>query len=199
MISLTLRPMALGDIGQVYQIERQVFSSPWTARTYTYEITESEYSYMMVLTIPQPSERRDLWARVRRLIGQPFPDEQTIVAYGGLWHLNDEAHISTIASSPVYRRKGYGELALVAMIQRAVTLDAAYVALEVRVSNNSAQALYLKHGFQVMGIKPRYYSDNGENAYDMRLPLTEGNRQRATETFYALCEQMSVSDSYTDA
>jgi len=85
------------------------------------------------------------------------------------------------------------------MIQRAITLQAAYVALEVRISNLNAQALYIKHDFQIAGIKPRYYSDNGENAYDMRLPLTDGNRQRATETFIALCREIGLADTYTDS
>jgi ribosomal-protein-alanine N-acetyltransferase len=189
--------MRLSDISQVTGIERRAFSSPWTARTYAYEIEESDYSYMMVLTVPDVVPRNDMISRITRLLGYTPNTNETVVAYGGLWHLYDEAHISTIASNPDYRRKGYGEAALVGMIQRAVTLGAAYVALEVRVSNLNAQALYLKHGFQIAGIKPRYYSDNGENAYDMRLPLTDGNCQRAIETFKALCQTMSIEDSYT--
>lgn len=198
MTALHLRPMRLSDITQVTSIERRSFSSPWTARTYAYEIAESSYSYMMVLTIPDAIPRNDMISRMMRLLGYSASPSETVVAYGGLWHLYDEAHISTIASNPDYRRKGYGELALVGMIQRAVTLQAAYVALEVRVSNLGAQALYAKHGFQIAGIKPRYYSDNGENAYDMRLPLTDGNCHRASQTYQVLCDEMGVEDTYTE-
>lgn len=197
-MSLFLRPMRLSDISQVTSIERRAFSSPWTARTYTYEIAESEYSYMMVLALPDVAPRQDMISRMMRLLGYASNSSEIVVAYGGLWHLYDEAHISTIASHPDYRRKGYGEIALVGMIQRAITLQAAYVALEVRVSNLNAQALYTKHGFQIAGIKPRYYSDNGENAYDMRLPLTDGNRQRATEAFLMLCQDLGVDDTYSE-
>ena len=39
--------------------------------------------------------------------------------------------------------------------------------LEVRVSNESAQALYHKYGFTRQGVRRRYYSDNGEDAHIM--------------------------------
>jgi ribosomal-protein-alanine N-acetyltransferase len=42
--------------------------------------------------------------------------------------------------------------------------------LEVRVSNDSAQALYRKYGFERQGLRRRYYSDNGEDAYIMWSP-----------------------------
>lgn len=197
MSALVLRPMRLSDIMQVTGIERHAFSTPWTARTYAYEIAESDYSYMMVLALTNPAPRQDMISRMMRLLGYEPSQNELIVAYGGLWHWYEEAHISTIASHPNHRRQGYGELALIGMIQRAITLQAAYVALEVRVSNLNAQALYTKHGFQIAGIKPRYYSDNGENAYDMRLPLTDGNCQRATDAFYQACQRLDVSDTYT--
>jgi len=63
-MSLTLRPMRLSDISQVTAIERRAFSSPWTARTYTYEITESEYSHMMALTLPNTAPRNDMISRM---------------------------------------------------------------------------------------------------------------------------------------
>ena len=39
--------------------------------------------------------------------------------------------------------------------------------LEVRVSNLVAQQLYLKYGFRASGTRPRYYTDNGEDALIM--------------------------------
>jgi ribosomal-protein-alanine N-acetyltransferase len=44
--------------------------------------------------------------------------------------------------------------------------------LEVRVSNHAAAALYRKFGFREVGIRPRYYADNGEDARLMDLDLT---------------------------
>jgi len=39
------------------------------------------------------------------------------------------------------------------------------VTLECRVSNEPALALYEKYGFERVGLRPRYYSDNHEDAY----------------------------------
>jgi ribosomal-protein-alanine N-acetyltransferase len=42
--------------------------------------------------------------------------------------------------------------------------------LEVRASNDVAQALYRSFGFEVAGRRPRYYSDDGEDALVMTTP-----------------------------
>ena len=39
------------------------------------------------------------------------------------------------------------------------------VFLEVRASNIAAQKLYREFGFRINGIRKKYYSDNGEDAY----------------------------------
>jgi ribosomal-protein-alanine N-acetyltransferase len=46
------------------------------------------------------------------------------------------------------------------------------VLLEVRVSNQAAASLYRSFGFREVGIRPRYYADNGEDALLMDLELS---------------------------
>ncbi|MEW5717504.1 MAG: ribosomal protein S18-alanine N-acetyltransferase, partial [Chloroflexota bacterium] len=82
----------------------------------------------------------------------------------------DEAHISTVATHPQWRRQGIGELLIIAMIERAAEIGARLMTLEVRVSNVDAQALYRKYGFDVVGHRPQYYSDNREDALIMTTP-----------------------------
>jgi ribosomal-protein-alanine N-acetyltransferase len=82
----------------------------------------------------------------------------------------DEAHITTIGVLPEYRGNGLGELLMVTLCTEAMRHGAEWVTLEVRVSNESAQALYRKYGFTQQGIRRRYYSDNGEDAYIMWSP-----------------------------
>ena len=53
------------------------------------------------------------------------------------------------------------------LIDEAIQRGATWVTLEVRVSNHVAQSLYRKYGFTVQGRRPRYYSDNNEDAYIM--------------------------------
>lgn len=198
-MSLTLRYMTLGDVPQVITIDRLSFDPPWSARSYAYEVGESTYSHMVVLDHGSASPPATGLRRLMQNLGGALHAENRIVAYGGLWHIADEAHISTIATHPDERGRGYGEIVLVGMVRRALTLDAAYVVLEVRVSNVTAQNLYKKYEFEITDVKPRYYHNNGEDAYDMRLNLADnGLRRRIHERFVALSEQQHVIDQYTE-
>jgi ribosomal-protein-alanine N-acetyltransferase len=90
-----------------------------------------------------------------------------ILGYGGFWLRAGEAHISTLAVRPNWRRRGIGELLLVTLLDRATELDAERATLEVRVSNVTAQSLYRKYGFQRVGLKHQYYRDQNEDALTM--------------------------------
>lgn len=90
-----------------------------------------------------------------------------IVGYAGLWLMVDEAHVTTIGVHPDHRGHGAGELLFAGLIDVAWQMKATRVTLEVRVSNTGAQALYRKYGLEIAGLRRRYYSDNGEDAYIM--------------------------------
>jgi ribosomal-protein-alanine N-acetyltransferase len=95
------------------------------------------------------------------------PDQQTMAGYAGLWLVIDEAHVTTIAVRPHFRGRGLGELMLVALTEIALDIHARWLTLEVRVSNTVAQELYRKYGFKPAGVRPKYYSDNHEDALIM--------------------------------
>jgi len=84
-----------------------------------------------------------------------------------MWTLHDEAHVTTIGVIPTYQGRGLGEVLFVALIDEAMRRQVAWVTLEVRVSNLNAQGLYRKYGFTIQGRRPRYYSDNNEDAFIM--------------------------------
>jgi ribosomal-protein-alanine N-acetyltransferase len=111
------------------------------------------------------------------------PEAVNIVGFAGLWHMVNEAHITTIAAHPEYRGRGVGELMLSSMIGVAYTVHARFVTLEVRVSNYVAQNLYRKYGFSQTGVRRRYYSDNHEDAFVMSTEniTTDAYQQRFTE------------------
>lgn len=90
-----------------------------------------------------------------------------VVGYAGLWLMVDEGHVTTIGVHPEHRGKGAGELLFLGLVDIAAEMKAARVTLEVRVSNLPAQALYRKYGLEIAGVRKRYYSDNGEDAYIM--------------------------------
>ena len=198
-MSLMLRYMRVSDIPQVVVIDKASFDPPWAPRSYAYEITESAYSHMMVLEASQADDRpSNPWKRLMQNLSGQRTEEPKIVAYGGLWNIVDEAHISTIATHPEYRGRGWGEIALLGMVRKSLLLNAAYIVLEVRVSNITAQNLYRKHGFTLFGTKKRYYHNNGEDAYDMRLDLHEdGARERIESAFVAAIQAHGFLDQYT--
>ncbi|MCC6614525.1 MAG: ribosomal protein S18-alanine N-acetyltransferase [Anaerolineae bacterium] len=190
--------MRLIDIPQVVAIDQITFVPPWSARSYAYEIAESTYSHMVVLEeIEEQPSTRSLF---RWLFSPPRAQASHIVGYGGLWLISDEAHISTIATHPEYRRRGWGELLLAGMVQKALVLRASYVVLEVRVSNVTAQNLYHKYGFVTVDVKKGYYHNNGEDAYDMRLDLhDEAITARLEGLFARLAGRNGYEDAFTHA
>src|SRR5262249_44556640 len=100
---------------------------------------------------------------------RPASDETpvSIVGYGGLWLMVDEAHVTSVAVHPPFRGRGLGELLMLALFDVSVRLGAHWVTLEVRVSNSVARSLYQKLGFKEAGIRARYYTDNNEDAVVM--------------------------------
>ncbi|MEO8612421.1 MAG: ribosomal protein S18-alanine N-acetyltransferase [Chloroflexota bacterium] len=196
-MKLTLRYMNVQDIPQVIAIDRLSFDLPWSERSYAYEINEANYSHMVVLEKDYETERPHGWRRwMPRLNGRH--NTRGIVGYGGLWNIMAEAHISTIAVHPDYRGRGWGEILLAGMVQRSITLQAGFVVLEVRVSNTSAQHLYRKYEFQTITVKPKYYRNNNEDAYDMRLDLSRPNiKVRFAERFSSLHTTHPFEDYYS--
>ena len=85
----------------------------------------------------------------------------------------DEAEILTLAVHPGQQRMGLGSMLLGAAMERAGSLGAGSMFLEVAVTNQAARALYAKHGFTEAGLRRRYYSD-GTDALILRSGLPAG-------------------------
>jgi ribosomal-protein-alanine N-acetyltransferase len=86
-----------------------------------------------------------------------------------LWVIVDETHIATLATHPDYRRQGIGERLMMAGLLSARNEGATRAFLEVRAGNMAARSLYAKYGFMEVGVRPRYYKDNNEDATLMNL------------------------------
>ncbi len=178
-MSYRLRPMRLNDISEVAQIEKRSFSLAWPASAYRRELRDNRLaSYIVAQQVPdacdpyaiegQFGQPVSLWGKVRSLLGASDEGSDEIVGdlvgYAGLWLMLDEGHITTIAVRPEHRGRGLGELLLIGLFERALTVGARWVTLEVRVTNSVAQNLYRKYGFRQEGIRKGYYSDNHEDA-----------------------------------
>jgi ribosomal-protein-alanine N-acetyltransferase len=136
--------MTLDDLAAVHAIERASFAVPWPDDAYRNELRSNRLASYVV-------------ARAG----------DDVVGFAGLWVMVDEAHVTTFAVDPRWRRRGVGERLLLSLLDLALARLAREATLEVRLSNVPARRLYEKYGFRPVGIRPRYYSDNGEDALIM--------------------------------
>ena len=175
--------MTMADVPRVVEIERLAYPSTWPPSAYRKELQDNRWAHYIVLrdkkiaeermTVPaqEPERPRRIFPLSllpgRPTMTMPSPDLASILGFAGLWLMVDEAHITTIAMHPNYRRRGLGEFMLVSLIDIAYNIGAKWVTLEVRITNHSAQNLYRKYGFHEAGVRHRYYSDNNEDALIM--------------------------------
>ena len=155
-VRLLVEPMSIEDLPDVHRIERASFSVPWPDDAYRSEILGNRLASYLVA----------------RADGE-------LVAYGGIWLMVDEAHITTFAVDPAWRRQRVGETLLIALMDLAIGRHAREATLEVRLSNLAARKLYEKFGFRPVGVRARYYSDNGEDALIMTTELLLGGAMQA--------------------
>ena len=174
---LLIRPMTGADLPAVQLIERASFATPWPAHAYRQELEANRLAHYLVAT----------------LAGE-------IVAYGGIWLMVDEAHITTFAVHPRYRQRRIGERLLMALLDLAVDRRAREATLEVRLSNLPARRLYEKYGFRPVGIRPRYYSDNQEDALIMTTePLSAAPMRERIARLRAALDAAPAPDLRPDA
>jgi ribosomal-protein-alanine N-acetyltransferase len=139
-----VEPMRMDDLDAVHRIERESFRTPWPPHAYRAELETNRLAQYLV-------------ARV----------DDAVVGFAGMWLMVDEAHVTTFAVASGWRRQGIGEWLLLALLDRARLRGAREATLEVRLSNLAARRLYEKYGFRPVGLRPRYYSDDNEDALIM--------------------------------
>ena len=139
-------PLRYEHLKQMVQIEQEAFDQPWSERMFIPEV-EDENAYYLV------GVRGD-----------------EVVCYGGFHKVLDEAHITNIAVKAGNRGKGIGTLLMSELISRARLLGIKAMTLEVKDINWPAIALYKIFGFNVEGVRPRYYN-NLHDALIMWLSL----------------------------
>jgi [ribosomal protein S18]-alanine N-acetyltransferase len=179
-VNVVIEPMQIEDVPDVSRVERLCFSNAWPQSAYRRELRNLNNNYYIVLR--DTSEARSGAGSTGQEARGPLnllpfrrktadsPSVAPIIGFAGMWILLDEAHVTTIGVAPDFRGRGLGEMLLLELIEEAMRRGAEWVTLEVRVSNESAQALYAKYGFTRQGVRRRYYSDNGEDAYIMWSP-----------------------------
>jgi [ribosomal protein S18]-alanine N-acetyltransferase len=161
-LSIVIRQMTKEDVQSVHEIDVLSFSLPWSERSYTFEVMENQHSSVWVAEAVNAS------------------GDKAIAGMIVIWIVLDEAHVATIAVHPDFRQHGVGRRLLAKGLLAAFERGARLAYLEVRRGNLSAQHLYHKFGFKVVGERPRYYKDNNEDALLMTL---EDMRDDALQAF----------------
>jgi ribosomal-protein-alanine N-acetyltransferase len=144
-------PMRVGDLDEVLEIERQSHRSPWPRQVFIEEL-ERDWAYLTLV-----KERRPAGART--------------VAFCNFWLVRDEVHLLNVATHPDERRRGHAARLLAHVVEFAQRHGCRYVTLEVRRSNHGAIKLYRRFQFRPVGIRPRYYVEDNEDAIVMLLEL----------------------------
>lgn len=143
---MTVRRATIEDAKEIFAIEMDCFSVPWSLDSIEAELINQEKKLYYVIE-----------------------DTEGVVGYAGAWLVYDEGQITNIAIRPSARRQGFGATLTRALIEECFKRDMHEIFLEVRISNLSALSLYRQLGFTVKGMRKNYYSEPKEDAYIMSL------------------------------
>ncbi|MBC5668983.1 MAG: ribosomal protein S18-alanine N-acetyltransferase [Eubacterium sp.] len=135
--------MTVDDIAQVAEIERQIFSIPWSEKAFRDSMESDNTIYIVA------------------------KENDNVAGYAGMYLSFEEGNITNVAVNPLSRRKGIGEKIVRDILNRAYEKGVRDVFLEVRETNSVAIALYEKIGFKEEGIRKNFYDKPRENALIM--------------------------------
>ena len=138
--------MTEADLPEVMELEREIFSWPWTEEFFLDELGRG-FSHIFLA--------RDA--------------DGALVGFVCFWALLDEAHILNLAVRENYRRRGIGKKLVLEALKYAKRRGAKGASLEVREKNTAAIAFYGSLGFERAGLRKRYYDSPPDNAVIMRL------------------------------
>jgi ribosomal-protein-alanine N-acetyltransferase len=156
---LVLELMREADISTVQEIEREIFATPWPRNAYYRELASRSSAHYVILRQEGNVEKPESF-RASEL-------DPSIIGYGGMWRMYDEAHVTTIGVRRDLQHRGYGRALFAGLVQAAYDMGAKWVTLEVRTTNENAMRMYEAFGFKVIGRRKGYYTDNGEDAIVM--------------------------------
>jgi [ribosomal protein S18]-alanine N-acetyltransferase len=138
---LTVGPLRRRHLHDVMPIEQQVYPRPWSPAVFHSEIDLSREGQRLYLVAHRGAE---------------------LVGYAGLMFIVDDGHVSNIAVHPDHRREGVASRLLAELAWAAIDRSCTALTLEVRHSNEGAQALYRRFGFVPAGVRVKYYENTDD-------------------------------------
>lgn len=144
MNNWNIRSMTRTDAREMARIEKQIFSRPWREQDFLDSYALSDTIYLVA-----------------------EDENNVIVGYCGCYQSFEEGNISNVAVSPERRRCHIADSLIECMFGKGKERGISVFTLEVRVSNEPAIQLYKKHGFEVAGVRKRFYAEPVEDAMIM--------------------------------
>ena len=141
-----IEPIAKEHLTAVAELERGIFAEPWSEKALELLLSDTAYGVVCLR-------------------------QGELLAYGGMMIAVDEGQITNIAVRADQRRKGFGRAVLLALEAEARARGLIQIALEARVSNLSAIALYESLGYRTLGRRRNFYSHPVEDAFVMMKTL----------------------------
>jgi ribosomal-protein-alanine N-acetyltransferase len=145
---LNLQPMRAGDLAEILPIEEELFGvERWTPGMFRTELDAGHY-YLVA---------RD--------------DDGVLLGYGGLAIYPPEGWVNNLAVRRDAQRRGVGAALLEALLAEAKRREVRMVLLEVAATNEPAQQLYRRYGFEVVAVRRGYYQPSNTDALVMKREL----------------------------
>ncbi len=156
---MTFREMSVEDLEQVVEIEKALFSDPWTKEGFFTFLTKENTMFFVV------------------------EEKEKILAYCSMQTVLDEGDILNVAVRSDRQKEGIGYFLVDSMLKMAEMIGIHIVHLEVREGNGTARRLYERLGFKEDGLRRDYYTDPTENA----VLMTKNAVNAGVENMLDLC------------
>lgn len=145
MEEIKIEKLSLAHLDDIMEIEKGCYGAHhWSRDSFAQELNNPCANYVVAIN-----------------------EKNKCVGYMGIWKIFDEAHVTNLAVHPKFQKKGVAHLLIIASLDLCYREKIKYVTLEVRESNERAKKLYDSFGFKSLGVRKKYYQDNGEDAIIM--------------------------------
>ena len=141
---MMITKMTQCHVPQIAELEKLCFNDPWSENSIASELGNRLSCWLVAL------------------------DDDQVVGYVGSQTVLGETDMMNIAIHPDYRKQGIATALISALIEALKERSSHTLMLEVRSSNEAAKSLYMKMGFEAVGIRKNYYRNPREDALILR-------------------------------
>lgn len=132
-------------VDDILAVESACFSTPWDKSVLVGTINQKSYHFFGAYC------------------------DKKLVGYCSATVVADECYVNRIAVMNDFRHRGFADELMKSAIMMCRENKCSFISLEVRKSNNAAISLYIKHGFETVGERKKFYDNPTENALIMTL------------------------------